>query len=169
MLKNKESLEKNINIIKDGRTSASFCSPFLFIKYIIRKQNYQVYEREKYLASILKRFDWYPKLLYSDDDNNFFIFSNAGIPITLENKPHDLAKQFNIILNDLKRVNVQHNDIKLTEILLDKNDKIHLCDFGWGSVNDDLGCGIGLWSCNKKDKPGGYHDDATTLKRLKLI
>ena len=37
------------------------------------------------------------------------------------------------------------------------------------SINNELGCGIGLWNCNNKKKPGGYHSDATTLKRLKLI
>ena len=32
-----------------------------------------------------------------------------------------------------------------------------------GSIANELGCGIGLWNCNNNNKPGGYHDDATTL------
>ena len=32
----------------------------------------------------------------------------------------------------MKSVNVQHNDIKIGEILVDENKKIYLCDFGWG-------------------------------------
>ena len=84
----------------------------------------------------------------------------------MDNKPDDLEKQFNKILEDIKSVNVQHNDIKLGEILMDENNKIYLCDFGWGSINNDFGCGIGL--CNKY-KPYGSHNDATTLERLKLI
>jgi len=166
MLEKIKNLEKNVTIIKQGATSSSFSSPFLFIKYIIKYKEYNVYEREKYIGSILKNFDWYPKLIYSDDINQFFVYSNVGVPITIKNKPDDLEKQFNKILEDMKSVNVQHNDIKMAEILIDENNKIYLCDFGWGSINNELGCGIDLWNCNK---PSGYRDDATTLKRLKLV
>lgn len=163
-----KNLEQNITFMK-GSTSSSFISPFLFVKYLTSYKEYNVYEREKYIGSILNKFEWYPKLHYSDDINKFFVFSNVGVPVTIKNKPYDLEKQFNKILNDMKSVNVQHNDIKIGEILVDENNKIYLCDFGWGSINNQLGCGIGLWNCNNKKKPGGYHDDATTLKRLKLI
>ena len=110
----------------------------------------------------VKKFDWFPKLLHSDDINQFFVYSNVGVPATIKNKPDDLENQFNKILEDMKSVNVQHNDIKIGEILVDENKKIYLCDFGWGSIANELGCGIGLWNCNN-NKPGGYHDDATTL------
>ena len=169
MLAKKKTLAQNIKIIEKGCTSASFTSPFLFVKYIISCNEYNVYEREKYIGTILNNFDWFPKLIYSDDIHKFFIYRNVGVPVTKENKPNDLEKQFNKILEDMKSVNVQHNDIKIGEILIDKNKKIYLCDFGWGSINNELGCGIGLWNSNKKNKPGGYQDDATTLKRLKLI
>lgn len=160
---------ENITVINQGCTSSTFSSPYFFYKYIIKYQEYNVYEREKYIGSILKKFDWYPKLLHSDDTKQFFVYNNVGLPITKNNKPHDLEKQFNKILEDMKSVNVQHNDIKIGEILMDKNNKIYLCDFGWGSVNNELGCGIGLWNCNNKKKPGGYFEDINTLKRLKLI
>lgn len=169
MLEKIKNLEKNITFIKKGATSSSFTSPFLFIKYVIKYKQYNVYEREKYIGSILKNFDWYPKLIHSDDINQFFVYTNVGVPVTIKNKPDDLEKQFNKILEDMKSVNVQHNDIKIGEILIDENNKIYLCDFGWGSINNKLGCGIGLWNCNNKKKPGGYHNDTTTLKRLKLI
>ena len=35
-------------------------------------------------------------------------------------------------VKDMESVNVQHNDIKLGELLIDENKKIYLCDFGWG-------------------------------------
>ena len=69
----------------------------------------------------------------------------------------------------MKSVNVQHNDIKIGELLIDENKKVYLCDFGMGSINNKLGCGINLWDCNNIEKPGGYYDDANALKRLKLI
>ena len=85
----------------------------------------------------------------------------------LSERSVDIPLILNKILEDMKSVNVQHNDIKIGEILVDENKKIYLCDFGWSSINNELGCGIGLWNCNNKQKPGGYHHDATTLKRLK--
>jgi len=169
MLKKIKNLKKNITFIKTGATSYSFCSPYLFIKYVINYEKFDVYKREKYMSTILKKFDWYPTLLYCDDINHFFVFKNVGIPVTLKNKPDNLEKQFNQILADMNSVNVQHNDIKKGEILMDDNNKIYLCDFGWASVNNDLGCGIGIWSCNNKKKPGGWFDDSNTLERCCFI
>ena len=163
-----KNLKKNI-LYGKGASSSSVILPYLFIKYIINYNEYDVYEREKYLASILSKFDWYPPLLYSDDKNKILVFKNVGKNLTKENTPPDLIKQFNKILKDMESVNVQHNDIKLGELLIDENKKIYLCDFGWGSVNKNMNCGIGLWACKNIDKPGGYRNDSETLKRLKLI
>lgn len=153
MLEKKQNLSQNISTLNQGCTSSSFTAPHLFIKYITKYQEHDVYDREKFIASKLKNFDWYPKLLYSDDINHFFIFSNVGVPVTSENKPDDLEQQFEKILQDMGSVNVQHNDIKIGEILVNENNKIYLCDFGWGSINNELGCGIGLWNCNNKKNP----------------
>ena len=170
-----KNLKKNITIIKQGSTSSSYTSPFLFIKYLKSnttthksKRNlltYDIFKREKYIGSVLNKFDWFPTLLYSDDENLFFIYKNKGVPVNYKNIPQNIEEQFNKILSDLKTVNIQHNDIKESEILVDQKGKIYLCDFGWGSVNNDLSCGIGIWGCNNKNKPGGYRDDETALKR----
>lgn len=162
-------LVNSIKVNRESGTALTFTAPHIFVKYIVKRKEYDVYKREKYLANILKKFNWFPELLYCDDINEFFIYRNVGVPFTKENKPKDLEKQFNRILNDLQSVNVQHNDIDPGELLIDKNKKIYLCDFGWGSVNNDIGCGIGIWGCHNKKKPGGYRDDKTTLKRLGLI
>ena len=143
-----ENLDKHINILKHGTTSSATSSsvtlPFLFIKYIINFKNFHVYEREKHIASILKNFEWYPKLIHSDDINQILIFRNVGNPLTVKNKPLDIKEQFEKIIFDMKSVNVQHNDIKHGELLIDENNKIYLCDFGWGSINNQLGCNIGI-------------------------
>ena len=169
MLAKIKNIHNNVYLINQGATSSTFTAPFIFVKYVIKYQEFDVYEREKHISTLLKDFDWYPKLLYSDDNNQYFIFKNVGVPVTKKNKPDDLEEQFNKILEDMKSVNVQHNDIKIGEILVDDNNKIYLCDFGWGSVDKKLGCGIGIWNCENKDKPWGYHDDNNTLKRLGLI
>ena len=167
-MKDVKDLKKHLSFGK-GRTSSSVILPLLFIKYIVKHTEKDVYEREKYIASILSKFDWYPPLLYSDDENKIFIFKNVGIVLTKDNKPSDLEEQFSKILKDMESVNVQHNDIKEGELLIDENKKIYLCDFGWGSINKNLDCSIGLWACKNVDKPGGYFNDSETLKRLKLI
>ena len=107
-----KNLKKNI-LYGKGASSSSVILPYLFIKYIINYNEYDVYEREKYLASILSKFDWYPPLLYSDDKNKILVFKNVGKNLTKENTPPDLIKQFNKILKDMESVNVQHNDIKI--------------------------------------------------------
>ena len=162
------NVKENISFGK-GATSSSVSLPYLFIKYVTKYNVENVYEREKHIASILSKFDWYPPLLYSDDENKFLIFKNVGKTLTKDNKPTNLTEQFNKILKDMESVNVEHNDIKEGEILIDKNKKIYLCDFGWGSINKNMDCGIGLWSCKNTNKPGGYRDDRKALKRLEVL
>ena len=41
------------------------------MKFIIRWDEYDVYEREKYLSSILNKFDWFPTLLFSYDEKKY--------------------------------------------------------------------------------------------------
>tara|TARA_B110000285_G_scaffold120342_1_gene136106 strand:+ start:994 stop:1527 length:534 start_codon:yes stop_codon:yes gene_type:complete len=164
-----KDLKNNIKIIGLGCCSKSFIAPFLFVKYITNYKEYDVYKREKHMSTVLDKFDWYPKLLYSDDINNILIFKNAGTPVTQKNKPKDIEKQFNKILSDMESVNVQHNDIKPGEVLVDENNKIYLCDFGWASINNEMGCGIEIWNCNNTKKPYGYFNDKNALQRLKLV
>ena len=149
-----------------GYTSKTICLPHLFIKYIINFKKYDVYHREKHIGSILNQFDWYPKLLYCDDTNQILIFSNVGIPLTTCNKPKNIKEQFDNILKDMESVSVKHNDIKQGELLINKSGKIFLCDFGWGTVNNELGCGINIFNGKK---PSGNHNDKDALLRLKLI
>ena len=51
---------------------------------------------------------------------------------------------------------------------MDKSGKIYLCDFGWGSINKNMNCGIGLWDCINTEKPHGWRDDNTVIERLKI-
>ena len=127
--------------------------------------NRDLYKREKYLGSILNRFDWYPELLYSDDDQNLLIFRYAGIPLTPDNAPDDVCFQYDNIMKDMESLNINHNDIKNGELLIN-NGKIYLCDFGWGSINNNMNCGIDIWGCPNHLKPKGYLNDAMALQRL---
>lgn len=138
----------------------------IFFKFIKRYDNYHVYKREKHIASILNRFSWFPTLLYNHDGKKLLIYKYCGVPLTKNNYPKDTIEQINKILNDLDSVKIQHNDIKKEELLVDKNGKIYLCDFGWGSIKNQLNCGIGIWGGHKKNKPAGVRCDKTVIKRL---
>ena len=53
-------------------------------------------------------------------------------------------KQLNQIIYDLQKLNIQHNDIKLGQEILVHHDKIYICDWGWGSINNNHSCNINL-------------------------
>lgn len=145
------------NVIKKGN---------IFIKQIHKTNSkFSVYEREKYIATLLKDYKWFPSLLYFDDKNKILVFKNVGNPIDKNNLPDDFFLQFDNILTDLKKLNIQHNDIKMEEILIDNEKNIYLSDFGWASINGNLNCGLNIWGGSNTEKPGGYHDDETFLSR----
>ena len=104
-------------------------------------------------------------MLFSIDEKELLIYNYCGEPLTKNNCPKDAIKQINKILNDLDSVNIQHNDITKEELLVDKNGKIYLCDFGWGSINNNLACGIDIWGQNKS-KPIVTFSDKTVIQRL---
>ena len=81
------------------------------------------------------------------------------------NIPKNFKKQLTLILDDMKRLNIQHNDIKRDEILIN-NGKVYLCDFGWGSINNNHSCNIDIWHGYK---PYGYRIDDGTLSRFKYL
>ena len=148
-----------------GATSSTYKVKNIFIKFVTKYIDYNVYEREKYLSTILHKFNWYPKLLYFNDKKKLLIFEYVGTPLTAKNAPNDVFIQFNNILKDLDSVNIQHNDIKKGELLINNN-KLYLCDFGWASINNDLSCGINIW---KGNKPYGVLKDSSALKRIGII
>lgn len=148
-----------------GATSSTYKVKNIFIKFVTKYIDYNVYEREKYLSTILHKFNWYPKLLYYNDKKKLLIFEYVGIPLTAKNAPNNVFSQFNNILKDLASVNIQHNDIKKGELLINNN-KLYLCDFGWASINNDLSCGINIW---KGNKPYGVLKDSSALKRIGII
>ena len=157
----------HVNHKHTGATSRSYLveigstTPTLFVKKICKYETHDVYEREKHMAGLLGAFSWYPRLLCSVDEEQILVFRYAGKPLTNENRPRDVAEQFGSILEDLASVNVQHNDIKNEELLVEAG-QLRLCDFGWASVGNDLSCGLNIWG---GIKPFGYHDDATALQR----
>lgn len=136
------------------------------IKQIIYFKEYDVYKREKYILSLLNEhyFDWCPQLICSNDNNQLLVLNYCGELLSHINKPINLEEQYNNIINDLESVNIQHNDIKNTELLI-KDNKLFICDYGWASINNNHNCNIELWNGTK---PCGYINDRVALSRLEF-
>jgi len=138
-------------------------------KYIMKKivayHKYNVYKREVHIMSYLnEHVDWCPQIISTNDNEHIIIMEYCGKILSNSNIPKNFTKQLELILNDMKRLNIQHNDIKLDEVLV-KNGKIYLCDYGWGSINYKHSCHIGIWH---GFKPYGYRNDEKILARLKF-
>jgi hypothetical protein len=122
-------------------------------KHVTSYLEYNVFEREIFLLEYLKNknCDFVPEVIKYDITNKIIMMSYSGSPLT--KLTPDILVQMKNIESTLRRHNVKHNDIKIYSELLLLNDKLYLCDFGWGSIGTDHGCNIGLWSGKK---PNGY-------------
>ena len=136
------------------------------IKQIIKFIDYDVYKREKYILSLLNsnHFEWCPQLICSNDNNQLLVLNYCGEILSLINKPLYIEEQFNSIINDLESLNIKHNDIKNTELLI-KDNKLYICDYGWASINNNYSCGINIWN---GIKPYGCIEDRAALSKIEL-
>ena len=82
--------------------------------------------------------------IYKDDLKKEFIIEYFGNRISIINKPQDWEEQLINILNILKEKYKWDNpDLKPTEILVSKEGKLGIIDFGWCTLNNDYKCGKG--------------------------
>jgi tRNA A-37 threonylcarbamoyl transferase component Bud32 len=137
------------------------------MKQVTRFLECDVYEREKCMLQFLNtmKSDWCPILYHYDDTKSLLVMGYCGEVVNASTKPVDLRKQLENILRDLQCFNVQHNDIKEGEILIQDN-KVSICDYGWSSINLELGCNNNLWNGKK---PCDIFKDNTLFKRLAYL
>ncbi len=125
---------------------------------------YQVFEREVYWLNYLNEngYTWCPKLLSSDPESKTICMTYVGEPITKYNAPKNWKEQLQKILDNLKTENIQHNDIKQGEVLI-QDGQVSLIDYGWASKDTD-------WSCGQRFdalvKPYHIFHDCTAIKRI---
>ena len=62
----------------------------------------------------------------------------------------------------MKKLNIKHNDIKKTEILV-KDNKIYLIDYRWACINNEFNCGIKI---DNRKKQFIIHNDTDLIKHL---
>jgi len=119
------------------------------LKKVLLYNDYHIYERETFILDLLKNngITWCPTILVRDDEQKIMVMNYCGTKLTKENSPSDTMTQMRRILEDLKRFDIQHNDIKVDEILV-KDGNLYLCDFGWASIHHNLSCGVGFNKTN---------------------
>ncbi len=118
-------------------------------KKIVRYDNeYDLFKREVYMLQFLQdKVDWSPRLISYDEQRKMMQMSYCGEPINFETcKDKTILSQINKILEDMKKLNFKHNDIKNNQELLLHQGKVYLCDFGWSSINNDHSCEQQLWN-----------------------
>jgi predicted Ser/Thr protein kinase len=157
---------KNIEFIstKSGLTSKVYIDvgKKYFVKIPVNELKFDILKREIHVLKLLNsnNISWCPKILYHND--KLFITNYCGERVNKGNIPADYKKQAQEILDDLKKLNIKHNDIKKEEILV-KNNKIYLVDFGWASINDKFNCGINI---DNREKQYIIHKDINLIKHL---
>ncbi len=133
-------------------------------KKVTQYTSYSVFEREIYWLNYFNEheYKWCPKLTSTDPEEKTITMEYVGEPITKHNAPKDWKQQLEQILEILDKDNIEHNDIKNTEILI-RDGVVHLIDYGWMSKDSD-------WSCKNmlsgKAKPSEIFPDQTAITRI---
>nr|QBK88051.1 MAG: serine/threonine protein kinase [Marseillevirus LCMAC202] len=158
--------KNNAVIIKKAVTSTVHINikTRMVTKHVHAYRSHQVFEREVYWLKYLNEngYTWCPKLLSSNPEKKTIRMAYVGTPITKKNAPQNWKEQLQQILDDLETENIQHNDIKRSEILI-KNGQLSLVDYGWASKGTDWSCGQRF---DERVKPCHIFHDSTAIQRI---
>lgn len=141
----------------------------LILKKINSHNEHDVLKREINILEILNdnKIDWCPQII--NYTSEYIIMTYTGEQLCLNNIPNDYKSQMQKILDDLDKLNIQHNDIfhSIEKVNLTvNNNKLYLIDYGWSSIDNDFSCKIGI---NDEKKPCGIFLDKDTIQKLDLI
>eukprot|EP00941_MAST-03F_sp_MAST-3F-sp1_P002906 g2906.t1 len=150
-----EMRNDTISESEEGKCSEGFTSRVTIISHgMVTKtikpefDKYSLAARELCVLTLLKQFSWAPNVTNSTSLS--ITTAYAGEPLSPENIPEDYAEQFAQILEDMKSVGLQHNDIvypcsiseyKKNELLV-LNGRISLVDYGWATINNEVPCNV---------------------------
>ena len=109
--------------------------------------------REACFLRRLRSVAWAPRLLC--DSAEGFVAAVAGEPVSPHNLPLDWRSQVGTMLSDLYEHGIRHNDIwrppglqqawwfggASTEVMVRRNGRMSLVDFGWATSHDGRRCG----------------------------
>lgn len=98
------------------------------VKKVFLEKNFKKIENEIYCLKKLSKYNITPNLLKIDLNNRSIFMDNVGERINFKNAPKNWKKQLRNILEILKREGIEHQDLKIDEILV-RDSKIKIVDF----------------------------------------
>ena len=133
------------NISKNGSTGKYYIDSKnkIFIKEdILYNKKFDTIKREALIYQLLIKhnMNWSLKLIDYKDNYLITEYLNNSKNIDKYNIPNDYKEQLNKIFSDMDKLNLRHNDLKLSDILV-QDGKIIIIDFGWASINNCFSCG----------------------------
>ena len=129
--KNKTKLNCNKSIVKNDCASQTYKTYTKFVKKHYDTSTINVYKNEKKWLLKLQNSIYFPTLLYYNDNLRMLITTDMGKPLDKNDLINiNIHEKINDLLQELKKYNCRHNDIKPTELVF-KNGNINLVDFGW--------------------------------------
>lgn len=151
--------QQTFKLFSKGATSLTFINSdrTIVLKHILNFLPFSVFEREVYwLKEIGKHnFTWAPRLISAQKP--WLAMEYVGELINKTNLPPDWRQQVIQIQQDMQKISLRHNDLKGTEVLVDRRDgKIKIIDFGWASKGADWSCGQNF---DRRTKPHRCYND----------
>ncbi|HXW53516.1 MAG TPA: hypothetical protein VEL47_05370 [Myxococcota bacterium] len=135
-------------------------------KHVRSYLEFNVFDREVEMLMRLRNFKHVPKILAVDFEDNTIYMEYAGERLTKDNLPANWENQVKDIINGLRALGIQHNDIKNAEVLV-KNGTIMVVDYGWASKfgqPTDPSWPSGLGASYKA--PWGFDDRFSIIKAI---
>tara|TARA_Y100000992_G_scaffold302653_1_gene277981 strand:+ start:706 stop:1302 length:597 start_codon:yes stop_codon:yes gene_type:complete len=123
---------QNKEAVKHDISSKVYKTYTKFVSIHWDDHNIDVFENEIKWLKILQESEYFPKLLFYNKESRIIVTTDCGEKLNVTNIPKNLFEQRDKILEELKKYNCRHNDIKPTEILI-KNGKLNIVDFGWAN------------------------------------
>ena len=109
--------------------------PTVALKRQVRFGAWGTVQREAHVLQRLARFPWAPRLLCYGNDT--LLTEYVGERVSTTSRPPDARAQMRRIVDDLRTVDVRHNDIVTpyrVDVMVDARQRLHLIDFGWAST-----------------------------------
>ena len=130
---------KNLTILSHTTNSILYKLPNLqILKHSINELALKLgtFEREICALQRLKTFEWAPKLVCVG--KKYIVMTDKGRKRYANELPSNYKDQVHRIVHNMQSVGLRHNDMlkpQETDIIVDKNDRVSLVDFGWASFD----------------------------------
>ena len=106
------------------------------------------YFHELNILQKLSKYSYFPKIIMHDDNEYILYLSYCGETLLKQSDNPDIRQQIWQILDILQREQIYHNDMCLTNFLVDDKNHVYLIDFARASMKKE---GLPYKNLRKKD------------------